>query len=204
MRFRFDVLKSVYTIQPVVKPVVELVWQPVWQPCWTNSCSFSRLWNRVVQPDWQPAVYTIQPFCQTGCQTGLTTGWMFVYTTQPVVKPAWQPVWQQVLSCKRGFIIMYQIVFCFRLVSLSSSPFNGLNYCTSGLYYYGRQCGIGLVTGNIVTSGISSTPTCTDCLFTVTCQTCIYFAEFNAVRLSLEVGGSWKFITVRLAIHIPV
>jgi len=42
----------VYTIQPV----------PVWQPCWTNShCSFNRLSNRVVQPVWQPAVYTIQP-----------------------------------------------------------------------------------------------------------------------------------------------
>jgi len=53
-----------------------------------------------VQPVWQPAVYTIQP----GCQTGLTTGWMFVY--KPVVvsciqtfnrlsiRLVWQPVWQ--------------------------------------------------------------------------------------------------------------
>ena len=53
----------------------------VWQPCWMNSCSFNQLSNRVVQPVWQPAVYTIQP----------------------VVNPVWQPVWQQVVSCKRGF-----------------------------------------------------------------------------------------------------
>jgi len=65
------------------------LYNPVWQPCWTNShCSF----NRGVQPVWQPAVYKIQPFCQTvcstqfdnrlnvcihdttGCQTGFTTG----------------------------------------------------------------------------------------------------------------------------------
>ena len=35
----------VYTIQPVVKPVS--------QPCWTNSCSFTRLSNRVEQLVWQ-------------------------------------------------------------------------------------------------------------------------------------------------------
>jgi len=83
-----------------------------------------RLSNRVVQPVWQPAVYTIQPFCQTscttrfdnwlnvcihdttGCQPGLTTGLTtgcIVYTNIcPVVKRGWQPDWQQVLSCKRG------------------------------------------------------------------------------------------------------
>jgi len=49
--------------------------RPVWQPCWTNShCSFNRLSNRVVQPFWQPAVYTIQP------------------VVKPVVKRVWQPV----------------------------------------------------------------------------------------------------------------
>jgi len=67
----------------VVKPFWQLVWQPcwtnwlsnpVWQPCWTNSCSFNRLSNRVVQPVWQPAVYTIQP------------------VVKPVVKWVWQPV----------------------------------------------------------------------------------------------------------------
>jgi len=42
----------VYTIQPVVKPVVKRVWQP----CWTNSFSFNRLSNRVVQLVWQPVV----------------------------------------------------------------------------------------------------------------------------------------------------
>jgi len=47
---------------------------PVWQPCWTNNCSFNRLSNRVVQPVWQPAVYTIQP------------------VVKPVVKRVWQPV----------------------------------------------------------------------------------------------------------------
>jgi len=50
-------------------------WQPVWQLCWTNShCSFNRLLNRVVQPVWQPAVYTIQP------------------VAKPVVKWVWQPI----------------------------------------------------------------------------------------------------------------
>jgi len=39
-----------------------------------NSYSFNRLSNRVVQPVWQPAVYTIQPF------------------VKPVVKRVWQPV----------------------------------------------------------------------------------------------------------------
>ena len=79
---------------------------------WTNShCSF----NRVVKPGcttiWQPAVYIIQPVCQTGCQTGLTTGWMFVYTIQPVVILVWQPDWQQVVSCKRGFRIQINLAF---------------------------------------------------------------------------------------------
>jgi len=45
-----------------------------------------------------------------GCTTGMTTGWMFVYTIQPVVqlvvKPVWQPVWQQVVSCKRGAVMV--------------------------------------------------------------------------------------------------
>jgi len=47
---------------------------PVWHPCWTNSCSFNRLSRRVVQPVWQPAVYTIQPFVKL------------------IVKWVWQPV----------------------------------------------------------------------------------------------------------------
>jgi len=53
-----------------------------------SHCSFNRLSNRVVQPFWQPAVYTIQPVLKPG----LTTSWMYVYTIQPVVKPVWQPV----------------------------------------------------------------------------------------------------------------
>jgi len=80
------------------------------QPVVKLECVY-RLSNRVVQPVWQPAVYTIQPF------------------VKPVVKPVWQPVeclytwynrlsvglttgcivytniypvWQQVVSCKRG------------------------------------------------------------------------------------------------------
>jgi len=49
--------------------------RPYWQPCWTNNhCSFNRLSNRVVQPVWQPAVYTIQPVVKL------------------VVKRVWQPV----------------------------------------------------------------------------------------------------------------
>ena len=77
--------------QIFVKPIVKPVWQPVWQRCWTNSCSFNRLSNRVVQPVWQSAVYTIQPVVKrlsigfdnrlnvcihntTGCQPGLTSG----------------------------------------------------------------------------------------------------------------------------------
>jgi len=36
--------------------------QPVWQTgCTKSHCSFNRLSNRVVQPVWQPAAYTIQP-----------------------------------------------------------------------------------------------------------------------------------------------
>ena len=76
-------------VQPVVKPG--------FTTGWTNShCWFNRLSNRIVQPVWQPAVYTIQPLSNrlsngfdnplnvcihdtTGCQTGLTTG-CFVWT----------------------------------------------------------------------------------------------------------------------------
>ena len=52
----------VYTTQPVDNRV---------EP---TDCSFNRLSNRVVQPVWQPAVYTIQPF------------------VKPCVKGVWQPV----------------------------------------------------------------------------------------------------------------
>jgi len=98
----------------------------------TPFTRYNRLSNRVVQPVWQPAVYTIQPVVNPVVQPGLTTGWTFVYTIQPVVQtglttgcsglttglttgcivytniqpvvnPVWQPVWQQVVSCKRGF-----------------------------------------------------------------------------------------------------
>jgi len=56
-------------VQPVVKPhcttglTTVLNEQPLSvQPCWMNSHrSFNRLSNWVVQPAWQPAVYTIQP-----------------------------------------------------------------------------------------------------------------------------------------------
>jgi len=43
--------------------------QPLFvQRCWTNSrCLFNRLSNRVVQPIWQPAVYTIQPVVKRVC-----------------------------------------------------------------------------------------------------------------------------------------
>jgi len=54
-----------------------------WQPCWTNSCSFNRMSNRVVQPGWQPAVYTIQP------------------VVKPVVKRVWQPVECLYTRCNR-------------------------------------------------------------------------------------------------------
>jgi len=82
-------LTTVFSEQPLfVQPVVKTgrttgLTNTVWQPCWTNShCSFNRLWNRVVQLVWQPAVYR--------------------YTIQPVVKRVWQPVWQPVVSCKQG------------------------------------------------------------------------------------------------------
>jgi len=56
-----------------------LNWQPAvlckqtsnrWQPCWTNShCLFNRLSHWVVQPVWQLAVYTIQPFVKQVVKT---------------------------------------------------------------------------------------------------------------------------------------
>jgi len=53
MTLNISRLNPVYTIQPVVKLVV----QPDFTTGWTNShCSFNRLSNRVVQPDWQQVV----------------------------------------------------------------------------------------------------------------------------------------------------
>jgi len=72
--------------------------QPLFvQLCWRNShCSFNRLSYRVVQPVWQPAVYTIQPVVKPVVKRA---SWMFVYTIRPVVKPVWQPV----VSCIQTF-----------------------------------------------------------------------------------------------------
>jgi len=44
--------------------------------------------NRVVQPVWQLAVYTIQPL------------------VKPVWQPIWQPVWELIVSCKQTFNLL--------------------------------------------------------------------------------------------------
>jgi len=102
-------------VQPVVKPVWEpavsckqtsnRVWQPVERTATVRSTGCqtrllfdnrvertvavpsTRLSNRVVQPVWQPAVYTIQP------------------VVKPAVKRVWQPVWQQVVSCRLNGVL---------------------------------------------------------------------------------------------------
>jgi len=66
-------LKPVYRIQPVV----QLVWQP--------AVSCKQTSNRLYNPVWQPAVYTIQPF------------------VKPAWQPVWQRVWQPVVSCIQTF-----------------------------------------------------------------------------------------------------
>jgi len=73
-----------------------------------HYCSFNRLSNRVVQPVWQPAVYTIQPFVKPISQLVVSR----IQTFYPVVKPVWQ---QQVVLCKRGLT-------CTRVPTRSSDP----------------------------------------------------------------------------------
>ena len=89
-------------------------------PSYTPFTRYNRLYN----PVWQPAVYTIQPFVKpvvngidnrlnvcihdtTGCQTNFTTGLTTGLTTGCIVYTNIYlvviPVWQQVVSCKRGF-----------------------------------------------------------------------------------------------------
>jgi len=94
-----------------------------------QHCSFNQLSNRVVQPVWQPAVYTIQPFVKPAVKltTGLTTGCIMYTNIYPVVKP----VWQQVVSCKRGLItnrmISLPVSMDCEASGSTSSTGNGIN-----------------------------------------------------------------------------
>ena len=73
----------------------------------TPFTRYNRLSNRVVQPVWQPAVYTIQPVVNPVVQPGLTTGstnsdCSFYRLSSRVVQPVWQPCWTNSLFVQHG------------------------------------------------------------------------------------------------------
>ena len=66
------------------------------------GCTTGSVWQTSCQTGCTTSLTTGCIHDTAGCQTDCQTGWIFVYTVQPVIKPDWQ----QVISCRRGFMLL--------------------------------------------------------------------------------------------------